>query len=104
MMARYPRVLYVGIELVPGRYTWPERDRLMRMKIPESELYTAQRKCTILAEIKEDYQHVIRALEAKYGVAVRVQTVRPVIGGAVGSEKILLSEMENYDYLRSRTQ
>lgn len=69
----------------------------MLMKIPESELSSAQKKCAILAGIKEDYQHVIRSLETKYGVAVRVQTVRSVVRGAVGRETILLSEMEHDD-------
>lgn len=70
-------------------------------EIPESELCSAQTKCAILAGIDEDYQHIVRSLETKYGVAVRVQTVRSVVRGAVGTEKILLSEMEKDDFPQS---
>jgi len=65
------------------------------MKIPPSELLGAGRKCTILAEIKEDYRHVIEALERHYEVAVSVQVVRPVVGGGAGLEQILLFEIDN---------
>jgi hypothetical protein len=65
------------------------------MKIPASELLGAGRKCTILAGLKEDYRHVIEALERHYEVVVSVQVVRPVVGGGAGPEQILLSEMDN---------
>ncbi len=65
------------------------------MKIPPSELVSVGKKCTILAELKEDYRHVIEALERRYEVLVSVQVVRPVIGGGAGPEQIVLSEMDN---------
>lgn len=72
------------------------------MKIPPSELISAERKCTLLAELKEDYRHIIEALERNYGVTVSVQIVRPVIGGGTGPQRLLLFETERHATVHSQ--
>jgi hypothetical protein len=64
------------------------------MNIPKPELQDAEKKCNILAEIGEDFSHVIEALMRQYDASVRVQVIRPVIGGGAGSEQIILTEIE----------
>jgi len=65
--------------------------------IPELELRKAEKKCTILAELDEDFRHIVDNLERRYGVKVRVQVIRPVIGGGTGSERILISVIQDVD-------
>jgi hypothetical protein len=67
------------------------------MNIPTPELRKAERKCNILAEIDEDFSHVIEDLERRYKADIRVQVIRPVVGGGVGSEQIILTEVESVD-------
>lgn len=67
------------------------------MNIPASELRKAERKCNILAEIQEDFRHVIDNLERRYGSNIRVQVIRPVIGGGAGPERIILVEVHRSD-------
>ena len=64
------------------------------MNIPKPELQDAEKKCNVLAEIGEDFSHVIEALMLQYGASVRVQVIRPIIGGGVGPEQIILTEVE----------
>ncbi|MBV8827976.1 MAG: hypothetical protein JO108_01975 [Acidobacteriaceae bacterium] len=64
------------------------------MKIPPTELHNAERKCNILAEIQEDFSHVVDGLEQTYRANIRVTVIRPVIGGGAGPERILLSETD----------
>jgi hypothetical protein len=63
------------------------------MNIPAIELRKAERKCNILAEIEEDFRHVIDDLERRYETNIRVQVIRPVIGGSAGPERIILAEV-----------
>jgi hypothetical protein len=65
--------------------------------IPALELRKAEKKCTILAELEEDFRHIIDNLERRYGVKVRVEVIRPVVGGGAGSERILLSAIQEVD-------
>ncbi|HTU47098.1 MAG TPA: hypothetical protein VMF91_18700, partial [Bryobacteraceae bacterium] len=67
------------------------------MNIPELELRKAEKKCTILAELEEDFRHIIDNLERRYRVKVRVQVIRPVVGGGAGSERIIISVIEEVD-------
>jgi hypothetical protein len=64
------------------------------MNIPPPDLQNAERKCNILAEIEEDFSHVIDGLEQTYRANIRVTVIRPVIGGGTGPERILLSEID----------
>jgi hypothetical protein len=64
------------------------------MNIPPPELQNAERKCNILAEIEEDFSHVIDGLEQTYRANIRVTVIRPVTGGGAGPERILLSEID----------
>jgi hypothetical protein len=65
--------------------------------IPELELRKAEKKCTILAELDEDFRHIIDNLERRFGVKVHVQVIRPVVGGGAGSERILISAIQELD-------
>lgn len=67
------------------------------MNIPAMELRKAEKKCNILAELEEDFRHVIDKLEERYGVKVRVQVIRPVVSGGAGPERIVISEIEEVD-------
>ena len=67
------------------------------MNIPTLELRKAEKKCNILAEIGEDFRHVIDNLEQRYGVKVRVQVIRPVVGGGAGSERIIISAVNEVE-------
>jgi hypothetical protein len=67
------------------------------MNIPALELRRAEKKCNILAELDEDFGHVIDKLERRYGVKIRVQVIRPVVGGGAGPERIIISVIEELD-------
>ncbi len=67
------------------------------MNIPALELRKAEKKCNILAELDEDFRHVIDKLERRYGVKLRVQVIRPVVGGGAGPERIIISAIEEVD-------
>ena len=67
------------------------------MNIPTLELRKAEGKCNILSEIEEDFRHVIDDLQRTYDANIRVQVIRPVIGGGVGPERIILAEIESSD-------
>jgi hypothetical protein len=67
------------------------------VNIPEVVLREAERKCNVLSEIKEDFQHVIDDLEQRYGAMIHVQIIRPVIGGGAGPVRIILSQIERFD-------
>jgi hypothetical protein len=67
------------------------------MNIPAPELQKAEKKCNILAELDEDFRHVIDNLERRYGVKLHVQVIRPVVGGGAGSERIVISVIEEVD-------
>ena len=58
------------------------------------ELRKAEWKCNILAEIDEDFWHVVDDLEQRYATQVRVTVVRPVISGGAGAQRIVLAEGE----------
>ncbi|HEX4166428.1 MAG TPA: hypothetical protein VHZ55_13250 [Bryobacteraceae bacterium] len=64
------------------------------MNIPKPELLDAEKKCNILAEIGEDFSHVIEALMSQYDASIHVEVIRPVIGGGAGPERIVLTETE----------
>jgi hypothetical protein len=64
------------------------------MNIPASELREAERKCNTLADIGEDYLHIIDNLERRYSAEVRVQIIRPVVGGGAGPKRIILVQIE----------
>jgi hypothetical protein len=66
----------------------------LNMNIPEPELQNAERKCNILAEIDEDFAHIIDRLQRKYQANIRVTVIRPVIAGSAGPERIILEEVE----------
>jgi hypothetical protein len=65
--------------------------------IPAPELRKAEKKCTILVELEEDCRHIIDNLERRYGAKVRVQVIRPVVGGGAGPERIVISAIEEVD-------
>jgi hypothetical protein len=65
------------------------------VNIPRLELLNAEHKCNMLAEIDESFQYIIENLERRFGVNVRVQMIRPVIGGGAGQKQIILSEIHN---------
>jgi hypothetical protein len=67
------------------------------MNVPTIELRKAEEKCTILAEIEEDFRHVIDDLERRYETNIRAQIIRPVIGGGAGPERIILVEVQRFD-------
>lgn len=67
------------------------------MNIPPVELRKAETTCNILAELDEDFRHIIDSLERRYGVKVRVQVIRPVVGGGAGPERIIISVIEEVD-------
>jgi hypothetical protein len=67
------------------------------MHVPRIELLKAEEKCTILAEIDKDFRHVIDDLEQRYETNIRVQIIRPVIGGGAGAERIILVEVQRFD-------
>lgn len=48
----------------------------------------------MLAQMAENFQHIVDDLEHKYGVDVRVQIIRPVIGGGAGQERVILTEIQ----------
>jgi hypothetical protein len=64
------------------------------MNIPASELREAERKCNMLADIGEGYLHIIDDLERRYNAEVRVQIIRPVVGGGAGPRRIILVQIE----------
>jgi hypothetical protein len=64
------------------------------MNIPEHERRDAETKCNILAEIDEDFAHIIDRLQRKYQANIRVTVIRPVIAGSAGPERIILEEVE----------
>ncbi len=64
------------------------------MNIPDPELRKTEKKCKLLAEIQESFQHVIYDLERRYGAVVRAQMIRPVVGGGAAEEKVVLTEVE----------
>ena len=64
------------------------------MSVPLAELRNAERKCNILAEVEENFRHVVDDLERIYKTNIRVQVIRPVIGGGAGSERIVLTEIQ----------
>jgi hypothetical protein len=67
------------------------------VNVPELELQNAERKCNILSEIEEDFHHVIRDLERRYGAVIRVQIIRAIVGGGAGRQRVVLSEVERVD-------
>lgn len=73
------------------------------MNIPALELRKAEKKCNILAELEEDFRHVIDKLEERYGVKVRVQVIRPVVGGGAAPERIVISEIAEVDLQFQKT-
>lgn len=64
------------------------------MNIPEPELLRAEKKCNVLAEIQESFQHVIDDLERRYDAVVRAQIIRPVVGGGAAEERVMLTEIK----------
>jgi hypothetical protein len=48
----------------------------------------------MLAQIGEGYLHIIDGLERRYNAEVRVQIIRPVIGGGAGPKRIILVQIE----------
>ncbi|HEX3685605.1 MAG TPA: hypothetical protein VHU83_23930 [Bryobacteraceae bacterium] len=44
---------------------------------------------------REDFLHVVNELQRRYSAIIRVQIIRPIIGGGAGPEQIILAEVES---------
>jgi len=70
----------------------------MPNKIPAEELHRTAAKCNALLALQEDYHHVINLLEVNYGVSIREQRIRKIVGGGAGPEQVLLEEDEHQSF------
>lgn len=54
------------------------------MPIPVEELRRTEARCNLLLSAQADYHHLLRSVEANYGVKIREQMFRSIVHGSTG--------------------